>query len=159
MCRASRGSAPGDPLLAVITVPHQHSRADIPLVGDLAVRQGVGNARELGAQMGGVGRHEILRGVGRDEVVGNGERVRHADLVLRGRRDRRLGLEPGEDAVIADRVVRIAGGEGEARRIDARADPSLLHLMDHLAVSLGELEGRYGRVDLQVGMGLELVVD
>ena len=144
---------------AVIALPHQDFRADIPLIGDLAMRQGVGDAPELGAQMGGVGRHEIVIGVGRDEVVGDGERRRHADLVLRRRRDRPLGLEPGEDPVIADRVAGIAGGEAEARRIDACADPSLLHLIDQLAVPLGELECRHGRVDFEVGMGLELVVD
>ena len=45
---------------AVIALPHQHLDADIPLVSDLVVRQGLGDSPELVAQMRRVGRHEVV---------------------------------------------------------------------------------------------------
>ena len=109
--------------------------------------------------MGGIGRHEVVIGVGRHEVEGDRERGRHADLVLHGGGNRALRAEPREDPVIADRVFGVAGGEGQVRRVHPFADAQPFHRIDHLAVPLGEFEGRHGRVDFEVRMGLELIVD
>ena len=70
-----------------------------------------------------------------------------------------VSLQPVEGGEIADRVVGIAGVEGDRRGIDAFAEAQPGDLVHHGAVPLGELERRDGGIDFEGGVLLQLVGD